>query len=103
MGMERTKSGVRMTAGVGAVDLQEFGGGIDASEFEDVAEARAASTRRCRWRRGPTECRARFGVKKARPLPVHSRVAGTVCCGSFWRSARVNWSGLDTRPVRLRR
>ena len=27
--------------GVGAVDLEEFGGGIDASEFEDVAEARA--------------------------------------------------------------
>ena len=29
-----------------------------------------------------------FGVKKARPFPVHSRVAGTVCCGSFCRSAR---------------
>ena len=27
--------------GVGAIDLQEFGGGVDAGEFEDVAEARA--------------------------------------------------------------
>ena len=40
MGMERTKSGVE-TAGVGAVDLEELGGGVHARKFEDVAEARA--------------------------------------------------------------
>ena len=42
MGMQRTKSGVCMTGGVGAIDLQELGRRVDAGEFEDVAEARPA-------------------------------------------------------------
>ena len=44
-----------------------------------------------------------LGMKNARPLPVHSSVAGTVCCGSFCRSASVICDWFETMPLMVSR